>query len=303
MAGLPVSNDYSSFYGDVENSVLNRQMAQQDQQMQLSKFGQEMAMKEMQAPEEVAKSQLNRLTHERDTQLMPMQTEVTQQNLGAEQKFNTYRDMLGIMKHSGIQQDEKEQMLQGALRKIQGTGMDSAKAAARTQFLLDEFRQNPQASEQRIKDAMSAYASNAKSYNAENLQTLKGTHAQELALLKAQAEAERRAAASAGPKEELPKTAEHQALKNARAATNASDRDFWLAKAFALREVPLENTGIAQGNKPVVRTEGNSVSIAPSDSARVNPTVVPPSRQPAQPPKAALTPAERAAMIKKLQGQ
>lgn len=269
-------------YSWMENDFLNRQASLADQQMQGDRFSQEQALKEMQAPAEIAQSGLARMVAERDQRLMPMQEEVATQNIDAEKNFNRLRQMRALMDDDSIDQGQKEELLRNGLMRSMGiTGqptLQDAQKMARIQFVIREAQKNPDKLRQQLDKQMAAYATNAKSFNAENLTNQKATHAQELALLRGQMESERRAA-SAGTKEELPKTAEHQALKNAREAKNEKDRNFWLEKAFALRETGLENKGIETGNKMVPRLTPEGLTVAPSQASMPVPGVVPPSKQ------------------------
>lgn len=269
-------------YSWIENDYLNRQAGIADQAAQNQQATRLQDTYEMEQPRKIAESGLARMVAERDQRLMPMQEEVSVQNIDAEKNFNRLRQMRALMDDDSIDPNQKEELLRNGLMRSMGiTGqptLQDAQKMARIQFAIREAQKNPDKLRQQLDKQMAAYATNAKSFNAENLTNQRATHAQELALLRGQMEAERRAA-SAGTKEELPKTAEHQALKNAREATNEKDRNFWLEKAFALRETGLENKGIEVGNKVVARMTPDGLTVAPSQSSMPVPGVVPPSKQ------------------------
>lgn len=270
-------------YSWIENDYLNRRAAEADQSIQNQLANRQQATYELEQPQKIAESGLARMVAERDQRLLPMQEEVTTQNIDAEKNFNRLRQMRALMDDESIDQNQKEELLRNGLMRSMGiTGqptLQDAQKMARIQFAIREAQKNPDKLRQQLDKQMATYATNAKAFNAENLTNQKATHAQELALLRGQMEAERRAASS-GTREELPKTAEHQALKNAREATNERDRNFWLEKAFALRETGLENKGIEVGNKVVATMDPKTgLAVDKSKSAMPVPGVVPPSRQ------------------------
>jgi hypothetical protein len=192
MAGnLPVGNDYQSFYGNIENSVLNRQFANEDQQMAMGRFAQEMAKNDMQAPEAMAQSRLNQLTHEKDTQLLPEKAIVEKQNINAEQKFNTAREMLALIDDQEAPLDQKEKMIQYGLGKIMDAdpSMDEAKKAARMSYYLNLLRSNPEGAKKQLKAAMDNWSSTPKSVQAEEAIAARGREQQTNTLLREQTRA------------------------------------------------------------------------------------------------------------------
>jgi hypothetical protein len=188
MAGnLPVGNDYQSFYGNIENSVLNRQFANEDQQMAMGRFAQEMAKNDMQAPEQLAQSRLNQLTHEKDTQLLPEKAMVEKQNINAEQRFNIARQMHALLDEADAPPDQKEQMLRNGLTKIMDAdpSMDEAKKVARIDYYLGIAKNNPTGAKKMLEEQMQNWSKTPKSVQNEEAIAARGREQQTNTLLRA----------------------------------------------------------------------------------------------------------------------
>lgn len=205
-----------SFYSDVEDSVLNRQMLEENQRQKGVEFERQQALKEMQAPAEIAASNLARMTAEKDQRLMPMQEEVATQNLDAEKKFNTIRQMRALMDEEGINEDHRKELLRNGLLKTMGVRgtptLENAREVARAEYLLKAYEQNPDQAKAQLDNAMSSYARNFKSTQQQDLAQTRGHLTNQGILLRTSA-AEQLARLKSGLGSQNPKT--YEALKTA----------------------------------------------------------------------------------------
>jgi hypothetical protein len=279
MAGnLPVGNDYQSFYGNIENSVLNRQFANEDQQMAMGRFAQEMAKNDMQAPEQMAQSRLNQLTHEKDTQLLPEKVLVEKQNINAEQKFNIARQMHALLDEADAPPDQKEQMLRNGLTKIMDAdpSMDEARKAARLDYYLGVAKNNPTGAKKMLEEQMQNWSKTTKSVQAEELVAARGREQQTNTLLR---ETQRAAAAKARmtPKD-WGQYATQQLVEMAdKFGYNSPEAQIWAAqsKEAKLAGPMLANT--VAGQKPVYNIGENKVDTQKA------PGITPPPKKETKP--------------------
>jgi hypothetical protein len=194
-------------------------------------------------------------------------------------------------------------MIRGALRKQlgAGSGLQDIEKTARVQFLLREYQRNPEGAKKALRDSMGAYASNAKSFNAENLAEVRATGTQENTLLRGQIESEKSAARQAASKRAVEvKSLEHYYLRKANESRTEEEKQQWIKKAEELKMTAMTNQALAQGVRPAIEA-GPDGSIVISKTPAVAPGVMQDGT--GTPAKTQLPPDQRAALIKQLSGQ